>query len=74
MTKRKIGFGALGIVNNMQEIITCTEGCEITEGNVNYVTSKYIENTSKSRYSYSLYSAGIIYTDQRGKVKVIFLL
>lgn len=54
------------IVKNMQEIITYTDGCEVAEGNVRYVTSKYIENSGKSRYSYSLYSGNITYTDQEG--------
>ncbi len=54
------------IVKNMQEIIAYTDGCEVVEGNVRYVTSKYIEHSGKERYSYSLYSAGITYTDQEG--------
>ena len=47
------------IVKNMQEIITYTDGCEVAEGNVRYVTRRYIENSGSSRYSYSLYSGSI---------------
>lgn len=54
------------IVKNMQEIITYTDGCEVAEGNVCYVTSKYIEHSGKPRDSYSLYSGSITYTDQEG--------
>lgn len=54
------------IVKNMQEIITYTEGCEVAEGNVCYVARKYINHSGKPRYSYSLYSGGITYTDQEG--------
>jgi len=54
------------IVKNMQEIITYTDGCEVAEGNVCYVTRKYIDHSGKPRYSYSLYSGGITYTDQEG--------
>ncbi len=54
------------IVKNMQEIITYTDGCEVAEGNVHYVTRKYIDHRGKSRYSYSLYSGSITYTDQEG--------
>lgn len=54
------------IVKNMQEILTYTDGCEVAEGNVCYVTRKYIDHRGKSRYSYSVYSGSITYTDQEG--------
>lgn len=54
------------IINDMQEIIAYTEGCEVAEGNIRYVEKMYVENSGSKRYSYSLYSAGITYTDQQG--------
>ncbi len=54
------------IVKEMQEIIAYTEGCEVAEGNIRYVERIYVENSGRDRYSYSLYSAGITYTDQQG--------
>ncbi len=54
------------IVKEMQEIIAYTEGCEVADGKIRYVKKIYVENSGRKRYSYSLYSAGITYTDKQG--------
>ncbi len=38
------------IVKNMQEIINYTDGCEVAEGKVRYVTRKYIEHSGKKNH------------------------
>ncbi len=54
------------VVKSMQEIIAYTEGCEVAEGNIRNVEHIYVENSGNKKYDYSLYSAGITYTDQQG--------